>query len=157
MAKRAALAVLRVDKDPDTGKPVLVMPARVDFEALSKLEDGALLEVYEYRPPSGKQEGYLRALWRLGAETHRDDALFKTEDAIKNESKRLAGMFDGYIVRRGQDAQINFKNTPDMNAEELKSLIDVTINFLLEEVLQPGTDIDALREEAKTRSTRRKW
>lgn len=157
MAKRPALAVLRVDKDPTTGRPILVMPARVDVEALSGLDDGALLEVYEYRPPSKKQEGYLRALWRLGAETHREGAAFKTEDAIKNESKRLAGMFDGFIVRRGQDAQINFKNTPDLTVEELKTLVDVTINFLLEEVLQPGTDIDALREEAKTRSTRRKW
>lgn len=150
MAKKQPLAVL-------VWKGGQLVPGNSwDRQALAGLAEGDLLEARPYNPASRKQEGYLRVLWRLGAELHRDGAAFTTEGAIKNECKRLAGMFDGYIVRRGQTAEINFRETPDLNAEEIKSLIDVTMNFLVEEVLPEGTDLDALRREAKEQSQKRR-
>lgn len=151
MAKRAALAVLRVDKDPDTGKPVLVMPARVDFEALSKLEDGALLEVYAYRPRSERQNRFIHVMLGIAAENSPGGW---TAEAIKKAVKIKGGWFDGVIVRKGKDLEYNFKSTGDFTKEQMTEFIDQCLNYIGETVC-PGMDLTALRREAEDATRRR--
>lgn len=150
MAKKQPIAVL-VWRDGQC-----VPGARVDREALAELSEGQLLEVYAYKPPTNKQERFVHWLFRIGAENAREDGPRWTEAGIKMACKIQYGWVDGMIVRKGQDAEWNFKSLTEMDEDQMKEFIDLVVKFIESDVA-PGIDIEALKREAKERSSRRKW
>ena len=129
---------------------------RGDRQALVDLPEGQLLEVFAYKPPTNKQERFVHWLFRIAVENLPEDGPQYTENALKNLCKVRFGWVDGQVVRKDRDPEWNFKSLTEMDEETMKEFIDYVVKFI-ETELVPGMDIEALKREAKERSSRRKW
>lgn len=150
MVKKTPIAIL-VWRDGQC-----VPGARIDREALAELDEGKLLEVFVYKPPTNKQQRFCHWLFRIGAENAREGGACWTAEGIKMACKVRFGWVDGMIVRKGQVAEWNFRSLAEMDEDQMKDFIDAVVTFIESEVA-PGIDIEALKREAKERSNKRRW
>lgn len=121
----------------------LVPAAWGDRQELAKVEDGQLFTLTKYRPRSDRQNRYLHALLKKGAE---NAATYWPEEKIKEEVKLKNGWINGARVELNGVVYVSTRSSADFNMEEMKSFIEQTKDYILSTVC-PGMDEAELERE----------
>jgi len=123
----------------------LVPAAWGDRQELAKAEEGALFTLTKYRPRSDRQNRYLHALLKKGAESA---ATYWPEEKIKAEVKLANGWIEGARVELNGVVYASVRSTADLNMEEMKLFIEQTKEYILTAVC-PGMDESELEREVE--------
>ncbi len=123
----------------------LVPAAWGDRQELAKVEDGQLFTLTKYRPRSDRQNRYLHALLKKGAE---NAATYWPEEKIKAEVKLANGWIAGARVELNGVVYASVRSTADFNMEEMKLFIQQAKDYILTTVC-PGMDETELEREVE--------
>jgi hypothetical protein len=125
--------------------------ARVDVEAMATWKDGDLIEMFPYNSRRSDQNRLLHGI--LGIAVDNSDGW--TVESLKFRLKMQGGWTNGATLRQDGNVYVEVRSTADFSEHEMNIFIDEAKDFILSDVI-PGMDLDALIDEAKTRSAARK-